>query len=330
MKKVTIADVAHDANVSKSLVSNYLNEKYSTMSKEAREKIKNSIEKLDYTPNESYRNFRKNKTNNIGLIVPDITDMYYANICKGIFDAGFDKGYNVMMASTNKSIQRENEYLNSFMQKVDGIILSSVSADATYLNKIRKNTPVVLLEKKLKDENFDIVTSNNYDAVIELLNNLYMSGYEKLALFTEPLVKGTSRNVRCKAFEEFVQEKQLQDKAYIYEINLNDDINIMKHLIEFHNKNVDEKKAVIGVNGKVLLKLLSSINAMGLDEKDVIATGYDDFGEIPLNIGGLTLIKQPVYEMGYKCVQRVVERINTKEVIMPRAFKLKSKMLIST
>ncbi len=330
MKKVTIADVADEAKVSKSLVSNYLNEKYNTMSADAKEKIKNSIEKLNYKPNETYRNFKQHKTNTIGLIVPDITDMFYANISKGIFDAGFDKGYNVMMASTNKSIQRENEYLNSFIPKVDGIILSSVSPDATYLNKVKKHTPVVLLEKKFKNENFDIVTSNNYDAVIELLTNLYMSGYERLAFFTEPLIYGTSRNVRCKAFKKFIKEKNLENKTDIFEVNLNDDISLMKHLLEFNKKYENDKKAVIGANGKVLLKLLSSIRALGLNEKDVIATGYDDFGEIPLNVGGLTLIKQPVYEMGYKCVQRIIERINTKEVIMPRAFKLKSEMLINT
>ncbi len=329
MKKITISDVANDAKVSKSLVSNYLNEKYESMSNEAKEKIKNSIEKLNYTPNETYRNFRKNKTKNIGLIVPDITDMFYANICKGIFDAGFDKSYNVIMASTNKSIQRENEYLKSFIQKVDGIILSSVSPDAEYLNKIKRHTPVVLLEKNLKGSNLDIITSNNYDAVQELLNNLYINGYKNLAMFTEPLVKGTSRNVRCKAFKKFVEEKRLKNSTHIYEINMNDEISMMKHLLEFKNKYDNEKKAVVGVNGKVLLKLLSSISAIGTTPKEIMATGYDDFGEIQLNIGGLTLIKQPVYEMGYKCVQRVIKRINSKKDIAPEAIKLKSEMLIN-
>ncbi len=328
-KKITIKEVSEKAGVSKSLVSKYLNKKFNSMSVETKEKIEQTIKELDYVPSSIHRHYKEVKCKSIGLIIPDITDSFYANVCSGVFSAGFDRGYNVIMGNVSKNVVRENEYIEQFAKSTDGIILASVNNNANYINNLSKQKPIVLLEKNIISNQFDLVTSNNFDAVTELLNYFYALGYESFALFSEMDEEGTSRLVRYNAFMEFIKSKNLEDNAEIYKFNLNDNKKMVKNLIEFNTKYCDSKRVAIALNGRMLIRLLSATSTLELDiPNDMAISGYDDFGETPLYLNGITTIKQPVYEMGYTCAERLIDRIEGKLVSKPEHIEIKSSIIV--
>ena len=118
---LNIIDIAKLAGVSKSTVSRYLNNGY--VSVESREKIKKVLEETGFTPQRQAKGMRTKKTNLIGVIVPKISSETPARVVEGITEVLSPNGYDILIANTNLSIEKELEYLNIFKSnQVDGII----------------------------------------------------------------------------------------------------------------------------------------------------------------------------------------------------------------
>ncbi|MFV0504964.1 MAG: LacI family DNA-binding transcriptional regulator [Lachnospirales bacterium] len=248
MKKVTIKDIAEKAKVSKSSVSNYLNNKHNMMSETTKGRIENAIFDLEYMPNEKFRNYKKSKFGIIGLIIPDITDSFYANLSKGVFEAGYEEGFNVIMSNTDKNILREREYIKSFENKIDGLVVSSVDYFGLYLKNISNRIPIVLAERNIKERGFDLISSDNYEIIQELLSYFLARGFNYFVLFSEEKKDGVSRNIRIEAYNNFIKINNLQSSSRIIEGNLSNEAFFAKELLEI-SRIKQKRKVIIGVNG---------------------------------------------------------------------------------
>ena len=120
-----IKDVAKEAGVSVTTVSRVMNDR-GYISEKTRKKVYDAMEKIGYHPNELAKNFFRQKTNIIGLILPDISISFYAEETKYIEEYLYKNGYKLMLCNAYNSKEREKEYINMLQRnKVDGIIIGS-------------------------------------------------------------------------------------------------------------------------------------------------------------------------------------------------------------
>lgn len=328
-KKITIQEIANICNVSKTLVSNYLNGKFNTMSVATRQKIEQCINENGYKPSEKFRNHKQvDDTLTIGLVVADITDPFYAMLCKGISDACLFKKCHVLIANSDNNVAREKEYIQSFSKKVDGLLISTAGNNDEFLNSLKNEMPIVLVDRNVKGGIYDYITSNNYESVNEMIRYLDAIDYEVFGLFTEELGYGMARTIRVSSFENYFKNNKNNKNNSVHIISIFDEKSIMKEVIDFYEKNRGKKMVIFGVNGRVLLQVISCIKTLDLRiPEDIGVCGYDDFDWARLIQKGITTICQPTYEIGYSSVEILIKRIQGI-LSEPEEVKLRSKIII--
>ncbi|EIT88608.1 LacI family transcriptional regulator [Parascardovia denticolens IPLA 20019] len=142
----TLDDVARVAGVSKNTVSRCLNDR-GYISEVTRDKIQNAIELLHYRPNQVARSLATSKTNTIGLVIPDVSQPFFAEITSYLEDELAKEDYRMILCDTMISSDKEKQYLSLLSaNKVDGIIVGSHSIDIDY-SQITE--PVIALDRDL-------------------------------------------------------------------------------------------------------------------------------------------------------------------------------------
>ncbi len=177
----TIKDVAKHAGVSTATVSYILNNT-KTVLPETRKRVLKAIKDLNYTPNPTAQSFKTGKKNTIAFILPDISNSYFANIAKAIEATLSENGYSLILANTNESIQSEIEHLKYMTAGfADGIILASTAANFSEIKPhIPKKFPMVLIDRKLTDCPYDVISSTDDDAIFKGVQKLVEQGHKKI------------------------------------------------------------------------------------------------------------------------------------------------------
>lgn len=188
--RVTMRDVARLARVSLGTVSRVVNENPS-VAVDARDRVLKAIEGLGWRPNAVARSMRTATTRTIGCIVPDIRNPLFAGIVKGAEEVLSERGYTLMVASSDEKPAQDRKLINLFLQRrTDGLLLAPTddtdSATQTTIQDIE--SPTVLIERDLPIE-FDSVASNQSHGIQSAVNYLFSLGHERIALVT-----GSRRN----------------------------------------------------------------------------------------------------------------------------------------
>lgn len=163
-KRPTLADVARVAGVSIMTVSRAMNNKPG-LSNDLRRNILNIAEEIGFRPNQVARGLATSQTCTIGLVVPDITNPFFAHIARGVEDTAYELGYNVFLINTAEDLDREKAALGSLWQhNIDGAIFCSLRQPTEDLISIVQRFPaVVLLNRTLPNPLPNTVTINVND-----------------------------------------------------------------------------------------------------------------------------------------------------------------------
>ncbi|HBR28582.1 MAG TPA: LacI family transcriptional regulator, partial [Firmicutes bacterium] len=134
---VTISDIAKAANVTKATVSYVLNNKPG-VSEETREKILQIMKEMDYHPNVAARGLAGKSTGMIGLVIPDISDHFYAQIIRGVENTANLYNFTLNLCTTHAIAKKEKEMVDHFTSgRVDGVILMTYFLDLSYINNLK-------------------------------------------------------------------------------------------------------------------------------------------------------------------------------------------------
>lgn len=327
---ITIKDVAKAAGVSRTTISFYLNGKFQYMSAQTKENIRKVIEELEYKPSSVAKGLKTKKSGLIGMIVADITNPFTSILVKGVNDKCIEKGYQLIVANTDNSVEKEREYIISTLQRqAEGIIVNATGGNVEFLKEIKeKGNKIVLADRTIGESYFDFVTTNNEEITLSTVEMLYNNGFEEVAFFTYPIDINTTRAKRYKSFKEVTSRYKDNPDDYLYVVNSEKD---MKDKIkEFNEKYHDKRKAAFIVNGVVLLNFVKGALELGLSiPKDIGVCSFDDWGWNNVVGNGITAISQPSYEVGSKCaeilIQRITGEIESKE---PVNLVLESQLII--
>lgn len=164
IKRTTLADIARAANVSMMTVSRAINNKPG-LSDELRQRILDLAEEMGYRPNTFARGLATQQTTTIGLVVPDITNPFFAQIARGVEDAAFENQYNIFLVNTNEDAVREAAVLDTLWQKgIDGVIICSSRLSEEALEvQIQRFPAIVLVNRELKVSQSNLITINVND-----------------------------------------------------------------------------------------------------------------------------------------------------------------------
>ncbi len=164
IKRTTLADIAKAAKVSMMTVSRAINNKPG-LSDELRQHILDLAETMGYRPNSFARGLATQQTTTVGLVVPDITNPFFAQIARGVEDAAFENQYNIFLVNTNEDAVREAAVLDTLWQKgIDGVIIcSSRLSDEALEAQIQRFPAIVLVNRELKFSQSNLITINVND-----------------------------------------------------------------------------------------------------------------------------------------------------------------------
>lgn len=177
---MNISDIAKLAGVSSAAVSRYLNQGY--LSEEKAEKIRKVIEETNYVPSVQAQTLRTRKTKLIGVIVPKISSEAVSRMVGGITGVAEEEGYQILLANTDNSLEKELGYLGVFQSKqVDGVIFIATMFSKSHKKILSEMTvPVVILGQYL--EGYDCVCHDDYLSAKNMVRHMVSQGKEKITL----------------------------------------------------------------------------------------------------------------------------------------------------
>ena len=316
MMKSTIKDVALEANVSTATVSRVLNES-GFVSEEIKQRVYLAIKKLNYQPNAIARSLKQDKTNTIGVVIPDITNMYYMTIAKGIEDTVQEKGYNLIFCSSNENPQKEKNLLQLLVeQRVDAIVLATAGSNEEKVKEIcQSGLPVVLVDRtfEVEGQELDSVTENNFESTYELTRFLINQGHQSIGVVNGLLNVSTGRE-RYDGFRKAMQEYGLEiDTKYIFNgsFTQEDGIKAVDYFLNFPRK----PTAILSFNNEMTFGVLLELTRKGYSvPEDMVVASYGDLEAAKLlkSSGIISLVHKP-YEMGERTGNILLKRLNQEE-----------------
>lgn len=188
MKKVSLKDIAQATGLSKTTVSFILNGKgkENSISKETIAKVTDTARRLNYRPNSLAKSLLSGKSNMIGLIVPRITDTFFARIATEVEKEAERHGYTVVYGSSEEQPEREQRLIDTFLGKqVDGLIIASSMRNEQGIKRLHcDNYPFVLIDRHYPAIEASAVTVENGKASHQLVTAMLEKGYRRIAMVT--------------------------------------------------------------------------------------------------------------------------------------------------
>src|SRR5690625_2649852 len=183
---ITIYDVAREAGVSMATVSRVVNGN-PNVKPTTRKKVLDVIDRLDYRPNAVARGLASKKTTTVGVIIPDVSNLYFSSLARGIDDVATMYKYNIILANSDQNDEKEIKVLNTLLAKqVDGIIyMGDKITDELRAEFSRTRTPVVLAGTVDPDEQVGSVNIDYKESTKESIAMLLSNGHERVGMATK-------------------------------------------------------------------------------------------------------------------------------------------------
>lgn len=306
---VTIKDIAKSAGVSYSTVSRALSD-HPMLNEATKKKIVEISKQMGYTPNVIARNLVKNTTNTLGVLVPDISNPYSAEVVKGVEDYSEKLGYTVFLCNTEGDIKKESSYINTLFEKrVEGLIIEQVSEMTIKSVKDMMNkVPVVFVGSRSGDEDSSFVSIDNKKAACIATKYLINLGHRNIA-FIGGTVNSLSVRDRIEGFTKTLEESGIDfDKDMLRTGNYKREsgYEIARDLIL--SKKIPT--AVLAANDIIAFGVIEAFEGYGYNiPGDVSIIGIDDIEFSSMARINLTTVAEPKYDIGMQAAQMLIHKI---------------------
>lgn len=308
---VTIYDVAREANVSMATVSRVVNGN-TNVRKETRDKVLAVIDRLHYQPNAVAQGLASKKTTTVGVVVPGLTNLHFAELAKGIDDIATMYKYNIILTSIENNVIDNGNVIQSILNKqVDGVIYmcNTMSPKATEAFH-RANIPVVLAGTIIDNDHFGSVAIDYKEADRKALELLWKDGKENIALIVDDKEAYINRGFRIKSYRQFLADHGIKSE-YIYDniLTFEDGYNLFTKL---HSDGID---AVVTTKD---ITAAGIVNA-ALDSQVSIPEQFEIISATSTNIAKivrpqLTSIQQPLYDIGAVAMRMLTKLMKNEDV----------------
>jgi LacI family transcriptional regulator, kdg operon repressor len=206
-RRATISDVAREAGTGKTSISRYLNGEMSVLSPELRARIEAAIERLAYQPNQMARGLKRGRNRLIGMLVADLTNPYSVEVLQGVEAACHALGYMPLICHAANEVEMERRYLQLLTTyRVEGVIVNALGVREETLRPVGEGgIPAVLVDRSVDGLLADMVGLDNAAAVELGTRHLLERGFDEIWFAVQPFERVSSRRLRETAFRDVMR-----------------------------------------------------------------------------------------------------------------------------
>ncbi|MBB2910356.1 LacI family transcriptional regulator [Streptosporangium becharense] len=340
---VTIADVARAAGVSTATAARALGG-YGTVRRDTLERVTAAASELGYRPNALARSMITGRTQTIGVIVADIENPFFARVTRAITDVARASGFEVVLANSDEDLEAERAAVKLFLDKrVDGLIVAAASNDdGAHLAEARATgAHVVLVDRRVRGTDFDTVLVHNRAAARDAVRHLVAAGHRRIGYVSGAMAvrreggatAGRPRAIstggdRLTGYRQALKEAGLAgdlagDYVRVGGPRRQDAFVQTMSLLELGTP----PTAILATDSVIALGVIQAVRAAGRRiPDDVSLISFDDTEWAEVLNPPLTVIAQPVYELGARATTLLINRLQG-DTAEPRHVRLTSTLV---
>lgn len=321
-------DVADRAGVSVTSVSHVINQTR-LVSDDLRERVVTAMEELGYQPNALARSLRRKETYTIGVIITNSADPFFAEVTRGVEDACFEQGYNIILCNSDSDLDKELLYTNALVKKrVDGILFLAAGGKSTrHIRTMQEQKiPLVVVDRYIPDLAVDTVLIDNAHGGWLATHHLIELGHRRIGCITGPSDLSLSAE-RVTGYRCALQEAGLPVNETL----------IIKGNFQFETGYQAAQQFLTGPTPPTAIFACNDLMAIGAINaaikqgwqvpQQLSVIGFDDIRMAAYTTPLLTTVAQPKYEMGFIATAMLLERIHTQEMA-PRQKLLDTQLVV--
>lgn len=310
--KPTIKDVAKLAGVSISTISRVLNSPDKVVP-EKREKVLEAIERLQYHPNALARGLIHKRTKTLGVLIPDVSSLYYAEVFRGMEDAARESGNNMLICNTDNNKKTMIDAVQTLYEKqIDGIIFTSEPMYPDYYEMFsRINLPIVLASTHSLEYEMPSVKINDEQAGFDGTEYLIRKGHKRIGMISGPNLDPIAGLPRLQGFLRAMRTHGLDadvNQCVEYgSYRFDDGYEAMGRL---YAKYPDMTAAFVASDEMAMGAITWLYQAGKQVPGDISVIGFDDTRMSRMYIPKLTTVGQPTYEIGFLAIKKLNELLD--------------------
>ncbi len=327
---ITIYDVAREANVSMATVSRVVNGN-PNVKPATRKKVLEVIERLGYRPNAVARGLASKKTTTVGVIIPDISNPFFAELARGIEDIATMYKYNIILSNSDQNKDKELHLLNTMLGKqVDGIVFMGGNISEEHVAEFKRSPAPIVLAGSLEDS--EQVPSVNIDyeqATFDAVNTFIEKGHKKIAMVIGPYHEPINKEKKLVGYKKALEVAGIPvDEALIVEGDYTYDsgIEAFDKLIELSEK----PTAIFVGSDEMAVGVVHGAQDKGYSVPEDFEVISSDNTRISLMVRPqLTTVIQPLYDIGAVAMRLLTkfmnkEKVSEHTVVLPHRIELRS------
>lgn len=326
---ITIKDIAKMLGVSPSTVSRALKD-HPDISEETRNLVKTFAEKVKYRPNALALSLRKQKTNTLGLVIPEIVHHFFSSVISGMEDLAYGEGYTMMICQSNENYYREVINLQALLDhRVDGLLvsISKTTREFNHLhNALDSGIPMVFFDRICDELDTDRVITDDFEGARIATTHLIETGCQKILHLAAPrhLLIGKNR------YEGYVQalknHKLPLDENLVLKCDTREEVMSMRQHILTLAPQID---GIFGVNDSTAIAVMQVLQENGYRiPQDISVVGFGDGPIATIASPPLTTVEQKGYEMGREAVRLLIQRLENPSAMINNQTKIITPSLV--
>jgi LacI family transcriptional regulator len=314
MKQITIKNIASELNLSASTVSRALND-HPDIHLKTKKLVKKVAGELGYNPNIIARNLQSSKSNQIGVIVPEIRHDFFANAISGIEEVAYQKGYTIIIAQSNELQEREIINLNSmYLHRVAGIIasISQTTTSSDHFKKLLDNgVKMVFFDRVCKDLCTPRVHIDDFESSYKVVEYLVKNGYKRVVHFAGPQILEICSNRRL-GYEKALKDLNVGYAPLIFEGGMHESDGY-NHVNELIGSGISSC-AIFAVNDPVAVGAIKRLKELQIKiPKQIGIVGFSNNPITEMISPSLTTVDQHSIEMGRKAAEILLNNIENPD-----------------
>jgi LacI family transcriptional regulator len=332
----TIHEVARRAGVSTATVGRALGN-YGRIKESTRLAVLDAAAALGYRPNELARSMITGRTNTFGVVCADIHSPFFSGIVRGITDSARDSGYSVLITNSDERYEAEREALGLLLEKqVDGVIVSPADVRRVehLLQASEQGKPVVMVDRTSSMFRTDAVLIDGPGVTQEAVERLFRLGHRRIAIVAElrapheadwqtafagdvDAVDGFSLNPSSARLLGYLRAHKEYgvpvDPSLVFQSGEYSAESATRATLAGLDRS-ERPTAVFCTDNTMSLGAYRAIRQLGLDIPGEISfVGFDNLEWTELVEPGISVIDQPVYEMGRQAAQMLIGRLHGEQ-----------------
>lgn len=317
---VTIKDIAKALGLSTSTVSRALRDSYE-ISPETKKMVLEYSEKINYRPNPIALSLKEKRSRSIGIIVCEIANSFFSQIINGIESIAYDKGYNVIIAQSHESYDREVinvQYLAS--RSIDGLLVS-VSSETQNLDHLKnlhdRGFPIVFFDRIVDEMQTHKVIVDNFKGAYDATEHLIKSGYKNIAALAGSEYLSITKE-RLGGYRKALEDNGLSYNEENIQHCLHGGMlypeveNALNQLLKLKKR----PDAIIASADKLTTNCLRYFKKRKIKVPDDVALiGFSNLDLTDLLSPSLSVVRQPAFEMGELSTELLIQQIESKRPV---------------